>query len=172
MACYANGLFGFLSSSASLLPVLESVAASRSPTAAVWDGSMDISSLTSLYKAGILTPEVVIEEVYRRIALPKADQAVWLHLLAKEEVLKAARELSVTFPDPENRPALFGIPYSIKDSIDFKGTPTTGACPQYAFIAEEDAPTVVQLRNAGALAIGKVNLGQSCFNPWPLFIYD
>ena len=84
----------------------------------------------------------MVEEVYRRIALPEADPAVWLHLLPKEQVLEAARNLVAAFPDPSNLPKLFGIPFSVKDSIDCASVPTTGACPAFSFIPEVDAVAV------------------------------
>jgi hypothetical protein len=40
---------------------------------------MDIQTLKSLYTKGIITPEDVVNEVYRRLKLPTADPAVWLH---------------------------------------------------------------------------------------------
>lgn len=40
------------------------------------------------------------------------------------------------------------------------GVPTTGACPAFAFVPELDAPAVAKLRLDGALALGKVNLGE------------
>ncbi|KAM0753514.1 amidase signature enzyme [Meredithblackwellia eburnea MCA 4105] len=159
MASYANGLFGYAAPSSALLPVLAECTP-PAPPPDHWNGSLDIGTLASQYLAGTLTPESVIEEVYRRINLPDADPAVWLHLFPKEDLIKAAKDLLEKYPDPANRPPLFGIPYSIKDSIDYKGAPTTGACPKYAYVAEEDAPTVEMLRKAGALAIGKVNLDQ------------
>jgi len=55
---------------------------------------------------------------------------------------------------------LFGIPFSVKDSIDIKGVPTTAACPEYAYVAEMDAPSYATLIESGCIAIGKVNLDQ------------
>jgi allophanate hydrolase len=62
------------------------------------------------------------------------------------------------YPDPTSRHPLFGIPFSIKDSIDVKGVPTTAACPEYAYIAKKDAPSYAMLVEAGCIPIGKVNL--------------
>lgn len=90
--------------------------------------------------------------------LPGADPAVWLHLFSEEETLAKAKSLSTSFPDPATRPPLFGIPFSIKDSIDIAGVPTTAACPEYAYVAKKDAPSYAALIAAGCLPIGKVNL--------------
>ena len=119
---------------------------------------MSIETLRSLYSKDLLTPDSVIKEVYKRLALPGADTAVWLHLIPEETSIALAQELLKKFPDPAARPPLFGIPFSIKDSIDIKGLPTTGACPAFAYTAEKDAPSYALLIEAGAIPIGKVNL--------------
>lgn len=119
---------------------------------------MDILTLKSLYAKGIITPEDVVDEVYKRLKLPTADPAVWLHVFPYAEVVERARELLKTYPDPAARHSLFGIPFSVKDSIDIGGVTTTAACPEYAYVAERDAPSYAALIKAGCIAIGKVNL--------------
>jgi len=119
---------------------------------------MSIETLRSLYSKGLLTPDSVIKEVYKRLSLPGADPAVWLHVIPEEASIALAQELLKKFPDPAARPPLFGIPFSIKDSIDIEGLPTTGACPAFAYTAEKDAPSYALLIEAGAIPIGKVNL--------------
>jgi Asp-tRNA(Asn)/Glu-tRNA(Gln) amidotransferase A subunit family amidase len=156
---WIQGLFGYVCNSGSILGPLEKYAEEREaavPT--TWNGSMDIENLKSLYTKGVITPENVINEIYKRLSLPTADNAVWLHVFPKTEVVKRARELLKAYPDPSTRHPLFGIPFSIKDSIDIKGVPTTAACPEYAYVAEKDAPSYAALIEAGCIAIGKVNL--------------
>jgi Asp-tRNA(Asn)/Glu-tRNA(Gln) amidotransferase A subunit family amidase len=119
---------------------------------------MDIETLRPLYLKGVITPEEVVNEVYKRLKLPTADPAVWLHVIPHSDSLLRARELLALYPDPATRPPLFGIPFSVKDSIDIKGLPTTAACPAYAYVAEIDAPAYATLIKAGCIAIGKVNL--------------
>jgi len=119
---------------------------------------MDIQTLKTLYVRGVITPEDVINEVYKRLKLSTADPAVWLHIFPQDESVKHARELLQAHPDPTTRHPLFGIPFSIKDSIDIKGVTTTAACPAYAYIAEKNAPSYATLIEAGCIPIGKVNL--------------
>jgi Asp-tRNA(Asn)/Glu-tRNA(Gln) amidotransferase A subunit family amidase len=119
---------------------------------------MDIQTLKNLYAKGIITPEDVINEVYKRLKLPTADPAVWLHVFPQSETINRASELLKAHPDPTRRHPLFGIPFSIKDSIDIKGIPTTAACPEYAYIAQRDAASYAMLIDAGCIPIGKVNL--------------
>lgn len=55
---------------------------------------------------------------------------------------------------------LYGIPFVVKDNIDVKGLATTAACPEFVYIAKENATVVDRLMNAGAILIGKTNLDQ------------
>jgi allophanate hydrolase len=161
MITFSEGLFGYVCDSASILAPLEKYAGEREAAAPMtWDGSMDIQTLKSLYAKGLITPEDVVNEVYKRLNRPAVDPAVWLHVFPHAEAVRRARELSKAYPDPAARHPLFGIPFSVKDSIDIKGVPTTAACPQYAYVAEKDAPSFAMLIEAGCIVIGKVNLDQ------------
>lgn len=125
-----------------------------------WDSSLNISSLSMDYDAGIM-PQRVIKAIYERIEAYKTVQpSVWIHLQPFQEVMHAAEELSIRWPDPDNRPPLWGIPFSVKDSIDISAYPTTGACPPLAFVAVASAPVYQRCINAGALFIGKTNMEQ------------
>jgi aspartyl-tRNA(Asn)/glutamyl-tRNA(Gln) amidotransferase subunit A len=58
-----------------------------------------------------------------------------------------------------DRGPLHGMPISIKDLIDIAGQPTTAASKVRAgHVAQQDAPVVKRLRQAGAVLIGKTNL--------------
>jgi allophanate hydrolase len=55
---------------------------------------------------------------------------------------------------------LYGVPFAIKDNIDLAGTPTTAACPAYAYVPDRSAFVVERLVAAGAIPIGKTNMDQ------------
>ncbi len=55
---------------------------------------------------------------------------------------------------------LYGIPFAIKDNIDFAGQPTTAGCPEFAYTPTRHATVVQRLLDAGAICIGKTNLDQ------------
>ena len=57
-------------------------------------------------------------------------------------------------------PPLKGIPFAIKDNIDLAGTPTTAACPAYAYTPARSAAVVERLAAAGAIPLGKTNMDQ------------
>ena len=55
---------------------------------------------------------------------------------------------------------LYGVPFAIKDNIDLAGTPTTAACPAFAYTPDRSAFVVQRLIAAGAIPIGKTNMDQ------------
>lgn len=55
---------------------------------------------------------------------------------------------------------LAGVRLAVKDNVDVAGVPTTAACPEYAYVPDEDADAVAALRTAGAVVVGKTNLDQ------------
>ena len=116
--------------------------------------SLTLCSLAQAYRAGT-SPKQIIEQVYTRIDAV-ADPSIFLCLFPKEELLAEAERLGKYDP---NRP-LWGVPFVIKDNIDVAGQPTTAACPEFAYIADETAFVVQLLQEAGALLIGKTNLDQ------------
>jgi allophanate hydrolase len=115
----------------------------------------DIDRLHAAYAAG-LTPEAVVDDVYRRIR-EAADPGIFLALVPEEEARAAARALPPF--DPVAMP-LWGIPFAVKDNIDVAGLPTTAACPAYAYRPDRTATSVARLLAAGAILIGKTNLDQ------------
>lgn len=124
------------------------------------DGYLGIDVLARAYRQG-LSPVSVISIVFNLIeAYSNTQPAVWIHLNSRSAVLAAAKSLEEKYPDRDNRPALYGIPFSIKDSIDIACLPTTTACPPLTRYPTKSAPVFASLVSAGALFIGKTNLEQ------------
>jgi allophanate hydrolase len=167
MIHWSQGLFGFVSKLQPLLDILTPLTPPTNTTQStppqtppVFDGDLTIPALQKAYKNG-LSPVTVIEALYNKIeAYHKVDSAVWIHLSPKESALEAAKSLAVRFPDRSALPPLFGIPFSVKDSIDIAGLPTTTACPPLAHIPSESAVVYDKVIEEGALFIGKTNLDQ------------
>lgn len=118
--------------------------------------SLDLQTLGARLRAGETKPTQVVAGVLERIAA-RGEDKVWIHLLPREQLEARAAEL-------ERRGAgdlpLYGIPFAIKDNIDLAGHPTTAACREYSYMAQQTAPAVQALLDAGAMAIGKTNLDQ------------
>src|SRR5262245_12128737 len=59
--------------------------------------------------------------------------------------------------------ALHGIPISLKDLVDFAGTPTTSGSAVPPRQPDRDALVAANLRRAGAIVVGKTNLHEFAF---------
>ncbi|MFD8229097.1 allophanate hydrolase [Streptomyces massasporeus] len=94
-----------------------------------------------------------VEAAYRRIEARERPEA-WITLRQREDVLAEAVALS------DDAGPLVGQLLAIKDNIDVAGLPTTAAHPEFARVADRDAPAVARLRAAGALVLGKTNMDQ------------
>ncbi len=115
-----------------------------------------IASLLAAHRAGTRSPSETVRAAYGRIA-DHGDPAIFITLRPEAEVLAEAAALESR--DAAHLP-LYGIPVAVKDNIDVAGTPTTAACPAFAYEPEADAVAVARLKAAGALIIGKTNLDQ------------
>ncbi|WP_115537998.1 allophanate hydrolase, partial [Frankia canadensis] len=100
--------------------------------------------LRSRYRAGTLRVTEVIAEVYDRIE-SRGDDGVWISLVPRAAALALAAALDARRAAGAELPALFGLPFAVKDNIDVAGLPTTAGCPGFA---------------AGAVCVGKTNLDQ------------
>ncbi len=81
------------------------------------------------------------------ITLPLYEQAVSQASVADEQVA-SGNELG----------PLHGVPITIKENVDMAGLPNTNGVPAFAeLMATEDAPLVRNLREAGAIIIGRTN---------------
>src|SRR4029079_18924405 len=76
-----------------------------------------------------------------------------------DEARQAARAADEEIAAGRYRGPLHGIPVSIKDLFDVRGTATTAASRvRQNHRADADAPTIARLRSAGAIIVGKTNL--------------
>jgi len=118
------------------------------------NSKMRISELKKQYAAGV-TPSTVIREIWQKIEAWN-DPAIFIHLPHQNDLLDSARIVESL---PTDLP-LWGIPFVVKDNIDVGGWPTSAACREFSYIAEDDAEVVRLLRAAGAIPIAKANLDQ------------
>ncbi|KAF2872036.1 amidase signature domain-containing protein [Massariosphaeria phaeospora] len=164
---WSQGLFGFIANLQPLLAVLDPLSAIANPssntppsTPPVFDGDLTFSSLQGAYRSG-LSPMAMVESLYDKIeAYQKVDPAVWIHLESRDSALEAAKRLAASYHDRNALPPLFGVPFSVKDSIDIAGLPTTTACPPLAHVPSASAVVYDKVISVGALFIGKTNLDQ------------
>lgn len=90
-----------------------------------------------------------------------------ISLRPRDELLRDAAQADTV----EQRGALHGIPFAIKDLVETAGIRTTHGSPIYAdHIPQSDDLLAARIRSAGAIIIGKTNtpefgLGSHSFNP-------
>jgi aspartyl-tRNA(Asn)/glutamyl-tRNA(Gln) amidotransferase subunit A len=117
-----------------------------------------ITSLASSLRARQVTAEAVVDECLRQIAERDSAINAFITVLA-DDAREAARAADREIAAGHYRGPLHGVPVSIKDLFDLRGTSTTAASRVRAgHRAESDAVTVARLREAGAVIIGKTNL--------------
>ena len=75
-----------------------------------------------------------------------------------EQALDAARKVDAVIAAGRNPGVLAGVPVTIKVNIDQQGfANTNGTRIQQDLVAAQDSPVVTNLRNAGAIIIGRTN---------------
>jgi Asp-tRNA(Asn)/Glu-tRNA(Gln) amidotransferase A subunit family amidase len=130
-------------------PLAETAAALRS-------GARDLHAYldTLCDRIDVIDPQV-------QAFLPEAERRTRLHA--------AADELLATFPNPADRPALFGVPTGVKDIFHVDGFVTrAGTTVPPASFAGAEAVSVRRLRDAGGLIAGKtVTTEFAYFEPGP-----
>ncbi|MEZ4593293.1 MAG: amidase [Chloroflexota bacterium] len=80
-----------------------------------------------------------------------------------------AQDLLAKYPNPADRPALFGVPIGVKDIFQVDGfTTQAGSQLPTNILQGSEAPSVTALRQAGALILGKaVTTEFAYFGPGP-----
>lgn len=118
--------------------------------------NLSIGLLREQYLAKTLTPQQLLDTLWPQLEQSDAGN-IWITRLDKDTLYAYANRLAAQ--DPASLP-LYGIPFAIKDNIDLIDTPTTAACPDFAYQPERSAFVVQCLIDAGAIPIGKTNLDQ------------
>jgi len=121
-----------------------------------------IAELNAAFAAGTLTAERLMEMSLARIAAydragPKLHAIITLNPKAMDE----ARALDAERKAGKVRGPLHGIPVVLKDNFDTRDLPTSGGSVILeGSIPPDDAFVVKKLRDAGAIILAKVNLGE------------
>jgi allophanate hydrolase len=118
--------------------------------------SFNLFQLRTAYLNRSITISEIIDEVLQRAEHFKQHN-IWISLRERDTLLAEAKKLEAC--NPALLP-LYGIPFAIKDNIDYSGLPTTAACPAFSYFPEQTAFAVRLLVEAGAVLIGKTNMDQ------------
>lgn len=120
-----------------------------------------IADINQAFEAEALTSEQLVQLYLNRIeAYDQQGPAINSLITVNSEALARARELDRERPDAPASP-LYGIPIILKDNFDTADLPTTGGSDVLAdSLPPDDAFTVEQFRDAGAIVLGKANLSE------------
>jgi allophanate hydrolase len=125
---------------------------------------LTLADWASAYASGA-SPRDLLPALQRRLEQESAT-GVWITQVdgsGIEAQVDALEERAAPHADARERAEalpLYGVPFAIKDNIDFAGLPTTAACPAFAYTAAAHAHAVAKLIEAGAVCVGKTNLDQ------------
>lgn len=127
-----------------------------------------ISQAATRIRDGRLRPTDLVEQCLTRIRQYEDRVHAWVRVDEQGARREAERLDDLARQDRFLGP-LHGIPIGIKDIVDVQGTPTEAGSPLLkGNLAECDAPVVTQLRESGAIILGKTVTTQfACFDPSP-----
>ncbi|HEX5476244.1 MAG TPA: amidase [Burkholderiales bacterium] len=137
------------------------------------DAWLGIAEAARLFRSRERSPLELTQCLLARIDRLDARCNAFLHV-ARESALAEAKAAGAELAAGRDRGPLHGIPYAVKDIIDVAGLRTT--CHSKILrdnIASADAPVIAQLREAGAVLLGKLALhefatgGPTTELPWP-----
>lgn len=156
--------------------------------AAMWDGEkpddagdlalLSAYQLSALLQRGEVSPVELTEIYIERLKTLGAKLNCVVTMMdesAKQEAAKAESDIKAG----RIRGPLHGIPWGAKDLLSTRGVRTTwGAKPYENQVIDEDATVVERLREAGAILVAKLSLGELAqgdrwmygrtLNPWNL----
>ena len=117
------------------------------------DWTVDL--LAAAYRSGDASPVDVARATFERVRAvdPEVDAFVWVD---EEGALEQARASEVRWRAGEQRGDLDGVPVTIKDLLPYLGHPTRKGSrhSDASVLPTEEAPTVLRLREAGAVFVG------------------
>jgi aspartyl-tRNA(Asn)/glutamyl-tRNA(Gln) amidotransferase subunit A len=141
---------------------------------------LSASELASAIESKQVSPVEAVEAYLERIERIDPNVNSYITVLA-DDARRDAKSAEAEIQRGQYRGPLHGIPIALKDQIHTKGVRTTDASKiRTDFVPQEDATVVVNLKNAGAIILGKLNMSEfalgdpqsSAFgparNPWDL----
>jgi aspartyl-tRNA(Asn)/glutamyl-tRNA(Gln) amidotransferase subunit A len=117
-----------------------------------------LSAASRAIRAKQISPLELTQICLQRIEAVDAQVNAFITVTG-ESALRDARRATDEIANGQYRGALHGVPLAIKDLFDVRGVPTTaGSLLLKHNIAAEDAFVIEQLREAGAIFLGKLNM--------------
>ncbi len=125
-----------------------------------------VSDINAAMDAGALTSEELVQLYLNRInAYDVQGPSINALIMVNPNALEEARALDLERQTSGPRSPLHGIPIILKDNYDTSDMPTTaGSVALDGSIPPDDAFVVQQLRDAGAIILGKANMSEFAFS--------
>jgi aspartyl-tRNA(Asn)/glutamyl-tRNA(Gln) amidotransferase subunit A len=116
---------------------------------------LDVSDIARKIRAREVSPESLVRSLLGRIDSLDGTLQAWV-TIDREEVLAAARLREQELEAGNNVSILHGVPVGLKDIFYTAGMKTTACSRIFAdFVPGYDATSVVKLKEAGAIILGK-----------------
>ncbi|MFB6068324.1 MAG: amidase [Halobacterium sp.] len=129
-----------------------------------------LADVASSLREGDREISAYLDECYERMDAHEPDVRAFVPESKRRERLDAeAAAMKERYPDPEDRPPLYGVPVGVKDIFHVDGFPTRGGSDlPPGKLAGTQSTAVTALREAGALVMGKtVTTEFAYFEPGP-----
>ncbi|HXI58741.1 MAG TPA: amidase family protein, partial [Polyangia bacterium] len=122
--------------------------------------ALSASTLAALIRRGEISAVAAVEAYIERLqAVNPALNALVVPRFA--EARAEAAEIDRRRAAGQALGPLAGVPVTVKECLDLAGTPSTGGVPSRQRVhAKDDERHVARLRAAGAVVLGKTNVGQ------------
>ncbi|MCZ6873079.1 MAG: amidase [bacterium] len=117
--------------------------------------TLGVAETVRLIRKREISPVDVVEACYQQIETLEPQLGAWV-TLDQRRALQAARHCEARLQQGEEAGLLAGLPIGLKDIFYTAGLLTTACSKVYAdLVPEYDATSVVKLRDAGAIMMGK-----------------
>ena len=118
-----------------------------------------LTTIVELIRNREISPVEVAEAHLDQIA--RLNPALNAIVTIAPDVLERARDAEAAVMRGEKLGALYGIPITIKDTIETAGLRTTSGSKLRAdYVPSQDAPAVARLKAAGGIVLGKTNTAE------------
>jgi Asp-tRNA(Asn)/Glu-tRNA(Gln) amidotransferase A subunit family amidase len=117
--------------------------------------------MADLVRSRKISPVELVEAHLARIAQlnPRLNAFVFVDAENARAQARAVEQALAEGPATESFGPLYGVPLSLKSSIEVAGWPCEcGSALRKGYVASEDAPLVSRLREAGAILLGNTNV--------------
>ena len=119
---------------------------------------LTVAQLSERIKNRAVSPVEAVEAYLDRI--DNLNGTLYAYLtVCRDEAMQAARESEQASDQGEYKGPMHGIPVAVKDQINTSGIRTTAGTPIFNdFVPDEDATVMANLKSAGAILLGKLNM--------------